>query len=234
MAKLVLIRHGQSVWNLENRFTGWVDVPLSKKGMLEAKRAGKLLNTYKFDIAYTSSLIRAIETLYLIFAESQIHKVPIIHHQHGQLHDWEAYFGDKRKEIAVFEDISLDERYYGGLQGMNKDEMKKKFGEDKVKQWRRSYAIRPPHGESLKDTAKRTLPFFKKNILPAVMSGKNVLVAAHGNSLRSIIMFLDDLTPDEVVNLELATGVPIIYDLNSRGKVLSKKILKWKRAIHAD
>jgi 2,3-bisphosphoglycerate-dependent phosphoglycerate mutase len=204
MARLVLIRHGQSQWNLENRFTGWVDVPLTENGRAEARRAGKSLRELgiRFDMGYTSVLSRAIETLSIVQSEL------------GQ------------ENLPVLKDQALNERHYGELQGLNKDEMRKKFGEAQVKLWRRSYDVAPPGGESLKETAARTLPYFESRILPDLKAGKNVLVAAHGNSLRSIVMFLDKLTREQVLALEIATGVPILYEIAPDGAVLKKEILK--------
>ena len=203
MAKLVLVRHGQSQWNLENRFTGWVDVPLTEAGRVEALRAGKSIRALgiRFDLSYTSVLVRAIETLQIILSEIDQEKLP------------------------VAKDQALNERHYGDLQGLNKDETEKKFGEEQVKLWRRSYDVAPPGGESLKDTAARTLPYFESRILPDLKAGRNVLVAAHGNSLRSIVMFLDKLTKEQVLSLEIATGVPILYDITPAGSVQSKQIL---------
>ena len=204
MAKLILVRHGQSQWNLENRFTGWVDVPLTEAGRAEALRAGKAIQALgvRFDLAYTSVLIRAIETLQIILSEIGQEKLP------------------------VTKDQALNERHYGDLQGLNKDETKKKFGEEQVQLWRRSYDVAPPGGESLKDTAARTLPYFESRILPDLKAGRNVLVAAHGNSLRSIAMFLDCLTKEQVLSLEIATGVPIVYEIAVDGSVQSKRILE--------
>ena len=204
MATLVLIRHGQSQWNLENRFTGWVDVPLTETGRSEALRAGKSLLGLgiRFDAAYTSVLARAIETL------------SIVQQALGQ------------ENLPVVKDPALNERHYGDLQGLNKDETRKKFGEEQVRMWRRSYDVAPPNGESLKDTAARTLPFFESRILQDLKAGKNVLVAAHGNSLRSIVMFLDRLTQEQVLALEIATGVPIVYEIAADGSVKSKRILE--------
>src|SRR6201986_1963989 len=185
MAKLVLLRHGQSVWNLENRFTGWVDVELSPAGIEEAKKAGKAISSLnvKWDFAHTSRLKRAQKTLEIVLKEE--HQNP---------------------PIQI--DSALNERYYGDLQGLNKDETRKKFGDEQVHLWRRSYDIAPPNGESLKDTAARTLPYFNAKIVPDVKSGKNIIVAAHGNSLRSIVMDLEKLTKEQVLELNLATGVP--------------------------
>ena len=202
MSTLVLVRHGESQWNLENRFTGWVDVPLTEKGRNEAKKAGEKLKGIKFDKAYTSVLMRANETLQIILKETGQEKIP------------------------VEKDQALNERHYGDLQGLNKAETAKKFGDEQVHIWRRSYDIAPPNGESLKDTAARTLPYFEKRIIPDLKAGKNIIVAAHGNSLRSIVMHLDKLTREQVLKLNLGTGVPIIYEFDSNLKVLSKKELK--------
>ena len=203
MAILVLVRHGESQWNLENRFTGWVDVPLSEKGVREAVAAGERLKKQglKFDLAFTSDLKRAQDTLKLILEKL------------GQTH------------VPVEKNQALNERHYGELQGLNKAETAQKFGEEQVKIWRRSYDVAPPGGESLKDTAARTLPYFKSKILPELKKGKNVLVAAHGNSLRSIVMDLDKLTKEQVLELNLGTGVPILYEFDPNLKILSKKQL---------
>ncbi len=203
MAILVLVRHGQSQWNLENRFTGWIDIPLTEAGREEAKEAGERIRELKlkFDLAYTSVLIRAIETLSIILSVLEQEKIPIV------------------------KDQALNERHYGQLQGLHKDETGKKFGEEQVKLWRRSYEVAPPGGESLKDTAARTIPFFESRILPDLKAGRNTLVSAHGNSLRSIVMHLEQLTKEQVLALEIPTGVPIRYEINANGKVTSKQIL---------
>lgn len=201
MPKLVLIRHGQSLWNLENRFTGWVDVPLTAQGEQEATKAGETLKGTQFDVAYTSALYRAQRTLELVLAAMGV-KVPVIRDQ------------------------ALNERHYGDLQGLNKAETAKRYGDDQVKIWRRSYATPPPNGEALKNTAERTLPFFERCILGDIKQGKNVLVVAHGNSNRSIVMQLDKLSEAEVLELNLDTGVPLVYELDNEGNVLSKTVLK--------
>jgi 2,3-bisphosphoglycerate-dependent phosphoglycerate mutase len=203
MGQLVLLRHGESQWNLENRFTGWVDVPLSPKGEEEARQAGEKLKAagVRFDMAFTSVLQRAIRTMEIALEVL------------GQ------------SSVPVTKDQALNERHYGDLQGLDKAETAKKFGDEQVHIWRRSYDIAPPGGESLKDTAARTLPYFEANILPAVKAGKSILVAAHGNSLRSLVMSLDQLTKEQVLELNLGTGVPIVYELDEQGKVKSKKIL---------
>ncbi len=226
MPNLVLIRHGKSEWNLDNKFTGWVDIPLCEEGRKEAINAGKKIYRMDFDAAYTSTLIRAQETLLLVCSELKSKKVPIFQHDEGKLKSWAKYSSVEGNELPVKIAWQLNERHYGKLQGMNKDDMRKKYGEEQVHVWRRSYDIRPPEGECLKDTAQRTIPYFKKHILKDINAGKNVLIAAHGNSLRSIVMNLDKLTPEEVVNLEIPTGVPIIYKFDKKGKILSKKILR--------
>jgi len=200
MPTLVLVRHGQSLWNLENRFTGWVDVPLTDTGRAEARRAGELLRGQKFDVAYTSALSRAQETLAIVLETLGL-KLPVIRDQ------------------------ALNERHYGELQGLNKEELAKKYGAEQVKLWRRSYDVPPPGGESLELTAKRTLPFYERAILGDLRQGKNVLVVAHGNSNRSMVMALDKLSPEAVVALELATGAPLVYEIGADGQVLSKKSL---------
>jgi 2,3-bisphosphoglycerate-dependent phosphoglycerate mutase len=201
MALLVLVRHGESQWNLENRFTGWTDIPLTDKGREEARRAGEKIRSIHFDKAYTSVLQRATETLDIMLKVIGQEGIPV------------AY------------DRALNERHYGDLQGLNKAETAEKFGKEQVHLWRRSYDVAPPGGESLKDTAARTLPYFEAHILPDLRIGRNVLVSAHGNSLRSIVMQLDQLTRDQVMELNLATGVPIVYGFSPDLKIISKRIL---------
>lgn len=201
MALLVLIRHGESQWNRENRFTGWVDVPLTDEGREEARRAGDKIRHIRFDKAYTSVLQRAIETLDIILKVIDQLAIPI------------AY------------DPALNERHYGDLQGLNKSETAAKYGKEQVHLWRRSYDVAPPGGESLKDTAARTLPYFEAHIVPDLRAGKNVLASAHGNSLRSIVMHLDKLSTADVLELNIATGVPIIYDFGPALEIRSKQIL---------
>ena len=200
MGKLVLVRHGQSQWNLENRFTGWVDVPITPLGETEAHRAGRELKDIKFDIAFTSELIRAQQTLTIILAEIN------------------------QPTLPVKKDKALNERHYGDLQGLDKAETAKKYGDAQVHIWRRSFDVKPPNGESLKDTADRTLPYFNKFILPSVVAGQNVLVSAHGNSLRAIIMDLEKLTPEQIMKVEIATCRPLYYDIGAKGEVLKKTV----------
>ncbi len=200
MPKLILVRHGQSLWNLEDRFTGWVDVPLTAKGREEATAAGLKLAEYSIDVAYTSNLARAQNTLALILESMG-------------------------KQLPIIKDEALNERHYGDLQGLNKKRTTEQYGEEQVHIWRRSYNVPPPNGESLEMTAARTLPFFERCILGDIAQGKDVLVVAHGNSNRSIVMKLDNLTQEEVLNLNLGTAVPVVYDLSNEGEVLGKEIL---------
>lgn len=200
-ARMVLLRHGESQWNLENRFTGWVDVPLSPKGEKEARAAGEKLRGFRFDRAYTSVLKRAIDTLRIV--------LEVI----GQT------------DIPVEQDQALNERRYGDLQGLNKDETVRKFGAQQVKLWRRSYDISPPGGESLKDTAERVLPYYERRIKPELLAGRTVLVAAHGNSLRALVMHLDRLTPEQVLELNIPTGVPLLYEFNADSVVGHRRYL---------
>jgi 2,3-bisphosphoglycerate-dependent phosphoglycerate mutase len=197
---LVLVRHGQSDWNLKNLFTGWRDVGLTEKGVAEARAAGKRLKAQglHFDIAFTSVLSRAQRTLDLVLEE----------------------MGETN--ITVFKDQALNERDYGDLSGLNKDDARKKWGEEQVHVWRRSYDVAPPGGESLKDTAARVLPYYIQEILPRVLCGDNVIVVAHGNSLRALVMVLECLSPKEIVDREIATGVPLIYRLNADSTVAQK------------
>jgi len=201
MAKLVLLRHGESQWNLENRFTGWVDVPLSSKGQQEAKAAGQKLAGITFDRAYTSVLKRAIDTLTIVLEVT------------GQT------------GIPIEKDKALNERMYGELQGLDKAETTKKFGEQQVKIWRRSFDVPPPGGESLKDTAERVLPYYEQHIRPQILAGKNILIAAHGNSLRALVMQLDQLSKEAVLELNIPTGAPLLYEFDLAGKVTSHRYL---------
>jgi len=219
MRRLVLLRHGESVWNKENRFTGWTNVDLSEKGVEEAKKAGQVLKKegYSFDVAYTSVLVRATHTLDLVLEEMDLTQIPVVK-------SWR-----------------LNERHYGALQGLNKSEMAAKYGEDQVKIWRRSYDTRPPAitkddprylgndplykglspeqiplAECLKDNVARTLPFWDSDIAPAIKQGKSVLIAAHGNSLRSLVKFLDSVSDAEITELNIPTGIPLVYELDDR------------------
>ncbi len=196
MATLVLIRHGQSVWNLENKFTGWVDVELSAKGEEEAKHAAQQLKDVPFDYAFTSNLKRAQNTLNFIL----------------QPHNTKP---------PITKDEALNERMYGDLQGLNKADAALKFGDEQVKIWRRSYDTPPPNGESLKDTAARVIPYFQKNIEPLLHQHKNIIIAAHGNSLRALIMHIQNLTPQQILEVEIETATPLFYEWD--GKMYLKK-----------
>jgi 2,3-bisphosphoglycerate-dependent phosphoglycerate mutase len=201
MPDLILLRHGQSQWNLENRFTGWVDVPLSPRGEEEARKAGEKLRGRHIDKLYISALVRAIETARLALEAAGIGPLP------------------------TEKDAALNERMYGDLQGLDKAEAAREFGANQVKLWRRSYDVKPPGGESLADTAARVLPYWESHILPDIKQGKNVLVAAHGNSLRALVMHLDKLTREQVLELEIPTGAPLLYEMTTTGEVRAKRYL---------
>ncbi len=209
---LILLRHGASVWNDKNLFTGWVDIPLSPNGVQESLDAGKEISKMPIDIIFTSTLIRAQMTAMLAMINHP--KVPfILHPGEGNLEEWATIHSEEvRKEMVPVRCAwQLNERMYGELQGMNKDEMRQKFGADQVHKWRRSFDIAPPGGESLKMTSERTIPYFKEEILPFLEEGKNIFISAHGNSLRSIVMMLEGLSQDAVIALEIPTGAPWIY-----------------------
>ncbi|HSX12449.1 MAG TPA: 2,3-bisphosphoglycerate-dependent phosphoglycerate mutase [Rhabdochlamydiaceae bacterium] len=212
--KLILLRHGQSLWNKLNFFTGWVDIPLSWEGIQESIEAGKKIASIPIDHIFVSSLIRAQMTAMIVMAVHRGEKVPmVLHPGEGKLEEWAQIYNDhaEKRVIPVTQAWQLNERMYGKLQGLNKQETREKYGAEQVQIWRRSYDVAPPEGESLEDTAKRSIPYFKKHIVPHLQAGKNVFVSAHGNSLRSIMMHLDNLTKEQVVKLELATGDPVIY-----------------------
>ncbi|KAJ6801225.1 uncharacterized protein M6B38_198855 [Iris pallida] len=211
---LILIRHGESLWNEKNLFTGCVDVPLTQKGVDEAIEAGKRISTIPVDVIFTSALIRAQMTAMLAMTQHRRKKVPIIMHKESeQAMEWSQVYSEetKKQSIPVVTAWQLNERMYGELQGLNKQETADKFGKEKVHEWRRSYDIPPPNGESLEMCAERAVAYFKEQIEPQLLNGKHVMIAAHGNSLRSIIMYLDKLTSQEVISLELSTGIPMLY-----------------------
>jgi len=195
MAQLTIVRHGQSEWNLQNRFTGWEDVALTDKGRDEAKAAGETLKNYRYDEAYTSSLKRAQNTLQMILEVSGQENIPTTRNE------------------------ALNERNYGDLQGLDKAETAKKFGDEQVHTWRRSFDIAPPNGESLKDTAARVLPYYEAEIEPKLKTGKNIIIAAHGNSLRALIMHIEKLSPEQILKREIGTGRPIVYTFDADLKV---------------
>ncbi|XP_021896095.1 uncharacterized protein LOC110813320 [Carica papaya] len=213
-AALILVRHGESLWNEKNLFTGCVDVPLTKRGVEEAIEAGKRISNIPVDMIYTSALIRAQMTAMLAMTQHRRKKVPIfIHNETEQAKAWSQIFSEdtKKQSIPVIAAWQLNERMYGELQGLNKQETAERYGKEQVHEWRRSYNIPPPNGESLEMCAERAVAYFMDNIEPQLLAGKNVLIAAHGNSLRSIIMYLDKLTSQEVISLELSTGIPLLY-----------------------
>lgn len=213
-AALILIRHGESLWNEKNLFTGCVDVPLTKKGVEEAIEAGKRIRNIPIDMIYTSSLIRAQMTAMLAMTQHRRKKVPIILHDESErAKTWSQIYSEetKRRSVPVVAAWQLNERMYGELQGLNKQETADRYGKEQVHEWRRSYDIPPPNGESLEMCAERAVAYFKDHIVPRLSTGKNVMIAAHGNSLRSIIMYLDELTSQEVISLELSTGIPMLY-----------------------
>jgi 2,3-bisphosphoglycerate-dependent phosphoglycerate mutase len=205
MSKLIILRHGESEWNKLNLFTGWEDVNLTDQGKVEAKLAAFAIQNLRVDVnhAYTSALKRASKTLEIVLYVL-------------------------KKDIPIISDQALNERNYGSLTGMNKDEARNKWGDEQVKLWRRSYDIAPENGESLKDTCNRTIPYFKKNILPKLHDGENVIITAHGNSLRSIIMHVEDLNEEAIVSVEIATGIPIVYEYENK-KIIKKTELFVKR-----
>lgn len=212
--KLILLRHGQSEWNKLNVFTGWVDIPLSKEGIQESVAAGKRIADIPIDVIFTSTLIRGQMTAMLVMLEHKSGKIPVIKHPgQGHLDEWSHIYSPETaaKCVPVYEAWQLNERMYGKMQGMNKQEMREKYGDEQVHIWRRSYDVAPPEGESLEMTAERSIPYFKEEIVPRLEKGQNVLVSAHGNSLRSIMMYLDGLSKEEVLKLEFPTGQSVIY-----------------------
>lgn len=218
MAKVILMRHGQSAWNKNNLFTGWVDIPLSEEGIQESLEGGKKFKNIPIDVIYSSSLIRAHMTVVLAMLHHSSGKTPVFQHPgEGKLDTWGQIYSDRAKKttIPVFCAWQLNERMYGKLQGLNKAETALKFGDDQVHRWRRSYDEAPPEGESLEMTAARAIPFFQQTIIPHLEKGETVFVAAHGNSLRSILMHLKGLSREEVVKLELTTGDPLIFSYSN-------------------
>ncbi len=217
---LILMRHGQSQWNKQNLFTGWVDIPLSKEGIEEAIEAGKKMADMAIDVIFVSSLIRAQMSAMIAMTMHSGGKVPVlIHEKEGKISDWSKVYSEKTMQslIPVFVSWHLNERMYGELQGLNKQDTMDRFGKEQVQMWRRSYDIAPPGGESLEMTAQRTIPYFYEKVLPFFNQGKNVLVSAHGNSLRAIVMYLLSLSKEEVLKLELATGEPLMFIRTENG-----------------
>ncbi len=214
MAKLILLRHGASVWNDLNLFTGWVDIPLSSKGIQESLEAGKKIANTPIDMIFVSSLVRAQTTAVLAMSMHQSGKVPnILHPGEGKLEEWAKIYSKKAEELCIPTIVAwqLNERMYGELQGKNKQEMRDEFGDEQVQIWRRSFEVAPPGGESLKMTTERAIPYFQEKIVPHLKKGKSIFVCAHGNSLRGIVMALEGLSKEEIVKLEIPTGNPLFY-----------------------
>lgn len=223
---LTLVRHGESIWNQQNRFTGWVDVSLSRAGIEQAVQAGKLLRGRRFDVAFTSALLRAQDTLYEILRLN--HYCDQYMRVHELSSEWYEHFTPSEEdlsELKIYVSEKLNERYYGDLQGHNKDEARRVYGVDQVKIWRRSYDVPPPSGESLAMTAARSIPYFKRHIVPRLEKGESVLVSAHGNSLRALIMHIEKMTPEQILAYELTTGTPHVYCFDKAMKIVDKKIL---------
>ena len=226
MALLILMRHGQSMWNAANLFTGWVDVPLTNKGIEEAIAGGKEISSLPIDEVHVSTLIRAQMTAMLALVQHDSGKTPIFQYSKSEdsmsenesrMVDWAQSNDSGENTIPVHVSWQLNERMYGDLQGLDKQETRDKYGDEQVHIWRRSYDVPPPNGESLELTAARTIPYLQSQILPSLKEGKNVFVAAHGNSLRSVVMSIEDLSKEEVLKLEIPTGQPIVYEWSEGG-----------------
>ena len=217
MPLLILMRHGQSLWNAANLFTGWVDVPLTDKGIEEAIQGGKGIAHLPIDEVHTSTLIRAQMTAMLALSQHEEGKNPVIYHNNdgSERGDWNQPRGEVESILPVHVAWQLNERMYGDLQGLNHQVIRDKYGDEQVHIWRRSFDISPPGGESLQMTAARTIPYLDKAIIPSLNEGKNIFVSAHGNSLRSIIMSIEDLTREEILKLEVPTGIPLIYEYDN-------------------
>jgi 2,3-bisphosphoglycerate-dependent phosphoglycerate mutase len=220
MATLVMMRHGESEWNKENRFCGWIDIPLSLQGLQESFETGRKLAEIAFDIVFTSSFIRTQMAAILALSVSKHRKTPRLIHPYDQrLQEWDKIYDQEAEAECIPFIVSwqLNERIYGQLQGLNKQAAANRFGKEQVQLWRRGFDTLPPGGESLAMTAERVLPYFKETIVPLLMRGKNVLISAHGNSLRAIIMYLDGLSKEQIVKLEIATGEQMIYQFDEKG-----------------
>lgn len=216
MGLLILLRHGMSAWNKANLFTGWVDVPLCQEGIMEAYKAGEQIKDLPIDVVYCSALIRSVMTAMIALSNHSSQKVPVIQHaDDGHMKEWATIFSDKAKmaTLPVYMSQALNERMYGALQGMNKQEMREKYGDEQVHIWRRSFHTRPPEGESLEDTCARAIPYFRSEILPRLQKGENVFVSAHGNSLRGIVKAIEGISDEDISKFEIATGVPRIYEM---------------------
>jgi len=228
MATLILLRHGESVWNRQNRFTGWVDVSLSREGITEAERAAVLLREKRLDVVFTSALLRAQDTAYEVLKRNR-HCTQYVRVHEGPKQGWYEHFislPNETTELKIYVSEMLNERYYGDLQGMGKDEAAIRFGGEQIHQWRRSYDIPPPNGESLQMTAGRVIPYYHERIAPLLRLGQTALVCAHGNSLRALIMHIEQLKPEEIVTYELKTGTPIVYHFEADLTLSAKHILE--------
>jgi 2,3-bisphosphoglycerate-dependent phosphoglycerate mutase len=230
MPNLVLLRHGESVWNLQNRFTGWVDVSLSERGIAEAVAAGKQLCDFDFDVVFSSALLRAQDTAYEVLKQSRQghgHNQPYLRiHESGS--DWYRHYqatNQDKHERVVYISEALNERYYGDLQGLNKEAASERFGAEQVHQWRRGYNISPPGGESLAMTSRRVMRYYHSHIEPRLMRGEEILISAHGNSLRALMMHLEQLTPEQIMADEIKTGTPHVYAFDAQGELASKQVL---------
>jgi 2,3-bisphosphoglycerate-dependent phosphoglycerate mutase len=226
VSRLFLVRHGQSVWNLQNRFTGWVDVSLSRQGVIEAQQAAAWLIDEAFDVAFTSTLLRAQDSLYEILRQNRhCAQYARVHEQSSEWYEHFASDEGDANELKIFVSEKLNERYYGDLQGLNKDWASQRYGAEQVHLWRRSYDIPPPNGESLQMTAARTLPYYQERIVPHLQNDESVLISAHGNSLRSIIMHIENMTPQQIIDYEMATGAPHLYTFDDNLRLIDKLII---------
>ena len=228
MATLILLRHGESIWNRQNRFTGWVDVSLSRAGIVEAERAAVLLGEERLDVVFTSALLRAQDTAYEVLKRNR-HCAQYVRVHDELKRDWYAHFVSlpaETSELKIYVSEMLNERYYSDLQGLRKDEAAVHFGSEQVHQWRRSYDIPPPNGESLQMTATRVMPYYLERIAPLLRLGYTVLVCAHGNSLRAMIMYIEQLTPEQILTCEVKTGTPFVYRFDADLKLAGKHILE--------
>lgn len=235
MAKLLLLRHGQSIWNQQNRFTGWVDVSLSRTGIAEAENAASLLQEERLDVVFTSTLLRAQDTAYEILKQNRYAAQWVrIHEENNQ--DWYEHFLSQQMDdnaIKVYVSAALNERYYGDLQGMHKDEAARRFGAEQVHKWRRSYDTPPPNGESLEMTAARVMPYYRGRIVPLLRRGATILVCAHGNSLRALIMHIEQMTPEQIIAYELKTGTPLLYQFDAQMRLVNVRSLEARGNIAA-
>jgi len=225
-AQLTLLRHGESIWNQQNRFTGWVDVSLSRAGMQEASKAGKLLTEQRYDVAFTSSLLPAQDTLYEVLKQnSHCDQYMRIHESASQWYEHFVAAKDDLNELKIYISDKLNERYYGDLQGRDKEQARREFGAEQVHIWRRSYDVPPPNGESLAMTAERTIPYYQSKIMPHLENGESVLVTAHGNSLRALIMYIEEMSKEQILAFNLPTGTPHIYYFDREMKITRKQLL---------